>query len=54
MDHSLFLTQSWILDVGGAHNSAFTGPKSAIISDSCNHVGIQVGIWIEIFVFHAF
>ena len=47
MDSSLFLVRSWILDVKGVRDFAFTGSYSAIISERYDYIGTQVGVLIE-------
>ena len=39
--------RSKVLDVKGVCDSAFTGPNSAIISDSCDYIGTYLGILSE-------
>ena len=40
MDHSVFLIRNYIFDAEKVRDSDFLGPNSAIISDSCDYVGI--------------
>ena len=54
MDHNFFLIRSLVSDVKGVRDSAFTGPYSAIISDSCDDVGTYVGVLIEFSLPHVF
>ena len=53
MEEHLFLVHSYVANVKGSYDSTFTGPNSAIISDSCDSIGNQIHRLIE-FSFHAF